>query len=462
MTRPQGAVALVLHSHMPYVEGYGTWPFGEEWLWEAIATSYLPLLDLLDARPGRLTLSLTPVLCDQLQAPGASERFVSFMRDVRPESHRLDIEGLRAVGEFDCANQLERSAERYARAADRYEGLGGDLVGALARHAAWTSSATHAVLPLLATSAATDLQVHTGVQSHRRRFGDFAGGFWLPECAYAAWLEPVLAAASVRATCVDLTDVFGPGSPRHLSPLSTASGPLLVPIDRALIELVWSPRGYPSGPAYLDTHKLTTHHHRAWANDGSPYSPDRALEAVRADAGDFVARAAARVRDGGLSVCAIDTELFGHWWPEGVQWLEAVIEGCETEGVPMRGLDELLAGAEIAPARPLPVTTWGEPRDLTTWSAPAAGGLAWRQRLAELDVVAAADAAGERALRELLALQASDWAFLITRGTAGDYPQQRAAGHERELRSALAEGPGSAGGPRNLAPVISAAGLRGF
>ena len=58
---------------MPYVEGFGTWPFGEEWLWEAIATSYLPLLDVLRAG-APVTLSLTPVLCDQLEAPGAIER----------------------------------------------------------------------------------------------------------------------------------------------------------------------------------------------------------------------------------------------------------------------------------------------------------------------------------------------------------------------------------------------------
>ena len=44
-----GRLAIVLHSHLPYVEGFGTWPFGEEWLWEAIATSYLPLLDVLRA-----------------------------------------------------------------------------------------------------------------------------------------------------------------------------------------------------------------------------------------------------------------------------------------------------------------------------------------------------------------------------------------------------------------------------
>ena len=73
MSLSEGRLAIVLHSHMPYVAGFGTWPFGEEWLWEAIATSYLPLLDVLDSRPGRVTLSLTPVLCDQLEAPGASK-----------------------------------------------------------------------------------------------------------------------------------------------------------------------------------------------------------------------------------------------------------------------------------------------------------------------------------------------------------------------------------------------------
>ena len=48
----RGELAIVLHSHMPYVEGFGTWPFGEEWLLEAIASSYLPLLRVLE-RGGR-------------------------------------------------------------------------------------------------------------------------------------------------------------------------------------------------------------------------------------------------------------------------------------------------------------------------------------------------------------------------------------------------------------------------
>jgi 1,4-alpha-glucan branching enzyme len=87
---PAGELAIVLHTHMPYVEGFGTWPFGEEWLWEAIATSYLPLLDVLDGFQGAapLTLSLTPVLGDQLAHPGAMARCLAFLREVRPVPHR--------------------------------------------------------------------------------------------------------------------------------------------------------------------------------------------------------------------------------------------------------------------------------------------------------------------------------------------------------------------------------------
>src|SRR3954468_11456815 len=140
-----GELAIVLHTHQPYVEGFGTWPFGEEWLWESIATSYLPLLELLDAG-APLTLSLTPVLCDQLEAPGALERRAAFLAGIRVESHRRDIAA--AAGEAGVVAALEHSAAQYERARERLAALGGDLLGALGRHAAWTSAATHAVLPL--------------------------------------------------------------------------------------------------------------------------------------------------------------------------------------------------------------------------------------------------------------------------------------------------------------------------
>jgi 1,4-alpha-glucan branching enzyme len=458
----QGELALVLHTHMPYVEGFGTWPFGEEWLWEAIATSYLPLLDVL-AGPGgkKVTLSITPVLADQLEASGAMKRCVEFLDTIRPESHRLDIQELAAAGHAPLAAELERSAAEYAARAQRLGGLianGGGLLGALAPHVSWTSAATHAILPLLATDAGVLFQVQTGVAAHRRRFGAWQGGFWLPECAHAPWLDELLEDAGARATCVELTGLFGLGDARHLRPLAAADGPMLWPLDRETVSLVWAADGYPSREPYRDSHRHTTHRHHAWRNDGAPYDHGAALEQARADAADFVHRVRERVRGGGVCVCALDTELLGHWWYEGVHWLAAVLEESERQGLALTRLDDALARHEPAPApEPLPVTSWGDGGDLRTWSGPQAAALAWAARAAELQLAALARRPPERALRELLALQSSDWAFLHTHATAGDYPLQRAEGHRRALERALAADTSLVADPalRGLAPDLA-------
>ncbi len=450
-----GELALVLHTHMPYVEGFGTWPFGEEWLWEAIASSYVPLLDVLERDPP-ITVSLTPVLCDQLAAPGAVERCRDFLREIRPESHRRDAAAFRAAGQTELAAEIERSAAEYAQVADRLESLPADLAMVLGRHATWTSAATHPILPLLATDAGIQLQVQTGVESYRRRFGEWAGGFWLPECAHESWLDSLLEDAGVRATCIELTDTFGLGDARHLRPLQSPDGPVLWPIDRATIALVWSDRGYPGGGAYRNYHALTDHHHRAWGIDGAPYDHERALAQARADAADFVARVLDRVGDGGVCVCALDTELLGHWWYEGVHWLGAVLDECARQGLRLTTLDDALERHAPVPAPgELGVGSWGEGCDLRTWSGPGVANMAWQARRAELAVAAARENASERALRELLALQSSDWAFLVTRQLAGEYPRERAAAHLAALERALAGDPALEPTIRSLAPDLS-------
>jgi 1,4-alpha-glucan branching enzyme len=469
---------------MPYVEGFGAWPFGEEWLWEAIAGSYLPLLDLLDAG-APLTLSLTPVLCDQLEAPGVGERFEAFVDEVRRHTHAQDIEGLRAGGHETLARELERSWGEYEHVLRRFRERGGDLLGALGRHAQWTSSATHAVLPLLATDAGVRAQVQTGVDSHRTRFGSgWGGGFWLPECAHAPHLEPLLEEVGVRATCVELTNRHGLGAREHLWPLVGESGVVLVPIDRATISRVWSDDGYPAHGSYRDYHRHTIHHHNPWANDGSAYDHELALGLAREHAREFVTRTLERLRTanettggeaslpgggpplpgGGLVVCALDTELLGHWWYEGVEWLRAVVDECSAQGVSLVRLDEATAMREPAPLDDAEwePSTWGKDGNLATWSGPAVADMAFATRAAELQTLAAGHRAGAAALRELLALQSSDWAFMVSRELAVPYARERFEGHREALDHALAQGPDAVmDALRNLAPNADPAVLLG-
>jgi 1,4-alpha-glucan branching enzyme len=88
-----------------------------------------------------------------------------------------------------------------------------------------------------------------------------------------------------------------------------------------------------------------------------------------------------------------------------------------------------------------PPTSWGKGRDLRTWSRSE---LAWAQRAAELTAPAE-----PRALRELLALQSSDWAFLLDAKTAGDYPRERFDSHLQALAEETAPE------LRNLAPHLA-------
>jgi len=160
-------------------------------------------------------------------------------------------------------------------------------------------------------------------------------------------------------------------------------------------------------------------------------------------------------------VLTFDTELFGHWWHEGPRFLTAFVEEAERIGLDLVHLDTALA--EV-PSEPLPedwphITTWGDPHTLRTWSNPAVAEIAAGQRAAELQVLSAGPAAGERAVRELLAVQASDWAFLVTRDLAGAYPVERFRAHRAALQDALAAGPSADPNLRHLAPHLRIAPL---
>ncbi len=467
-----GGLALVLHSHMPYVEGFGTWPFGEEWLWEAAACVYTPLLEVIDGAP--VTVGLTPVLCDQLEAMSgdAGDRYLRFLAEIRAPLHAEDARGLELGGEAEAAAEVRRAAADYSGAAQDFERRGRDLPAAFAalrRVELWTSAASHAILPLLATDAGLRLQLRTGVAAHTRRFGGWGGGFWLPECAYVPGLERELGDAGVEAFCVDQTRAHGLGAAAQLEPVRTPAGPVAVPIDWQTVELVWNEeRGYPGHGTYRDYHRRTVHDLKPWDNAGRPYDHGAALALAAAHARDFVSRARTRLERGGLLCCALDTELLGHWWYEGPAWLAAVLAESDRQGLPLVTVSEGLRLVEPV-ERPLVASSWGAGKDLATWDAPAVAQLAFGARRAELLTVAAAAAgteprvALERAARELLALQASDWAFMATRALAADYPLERFERHSATHDAALAALADSAPVPepqlRNLAPDLDLASL---
>ena len=439
----RGELAIVLHSHMPYVEGFGTYPFGEEWLFDAVIRSYLPVLEIAE----RLTMTVTPVLADQLEAPGVRERLREFLVEWRIGAAAADIPEV----PIECRPACEAELARYQHALALLDAAGGDPLAPFQRAAAAgriavaSSSATHAVLPLLATREGLRLQLDTGIRSHRRRFG-WDGGFWLPECAYAPGLEWRLAEAGVDWFCVDQSTREAPL--QALAPVRTAAGPVALPIDWEAIGWLWSLDGYPSDPAHAQFAGKSLRGIRIWKVGGGAYDPAAAEAAARRQASEFLAAAAARLRAyaeergrRGLLVFAIDTELLGHWWSEGPIWLRDVLAGAEEAGVRLLTVPQALAEHEPV-ERILQPSTWGEGKSLRTWDSPPVADLAWGARRMELRLLRAASGglrgdALTRAARELLAAQASDWAFLDQRKQAGDYAYQRATDHSQAMLEAI-------------------------
>jgi len=498
---------LVLHAHMPYVRRHGVWPFGEETLYEVMAETYLPLaraLDRLwrDGVPSPMTLGITPILAEQLTDADVRRGFAAYAEDrlARAEHDLLRYKG----GELEAsaAFQVRFWGETVAAFSD----YGGDLAAALVRAfergqiELITSSATHGYSPLLGYPEALTAQVRTGVHAYRRHVGAEPVGYWLPEMAYrpaglwtppvegppAAWrpgVDEFLMKAGLRYTFSDAALVDG-GEPvgpygaslsaettdLSLRVLELESGLRLLVRNRATSLQVWSADyGYPGDPAYREFHRKDPesglHHWRVTSRqadlgDKAPYDPGAAAARVRVHAAHFAGllNEMARLHPEGVTTAAYDAELFGHWWFEGVAWLEHVYrELAKVKTInPVPGREAVRA--EAVPYS-LPEGSWGEGGDHRVWLNEQTLDY-WRSVYqAEAEMIrAAADYSGaglrvlKQMMRELLLLEASDWPFLIHTGQAADYARQRYREHAQTF-SRLAAGLRRGQTPSDLAEI---------
>ncbi len=206
---PAGFLALTLHAHLPYVVNHGTWPHGMEWLHEAVAETYLPLLRVLgnlerDGVPAKLNVNLSPVLMEQLSHPVFLAEFPKYvMRKI--VAAREDEAFFIQAGEAHLAETARFWHRFFSTALGDFHALGDNIVAAF-RHfndtgaiEILTSCATHGYMPLLGTDESVRAQVRTAVATHVRHLGKHPKGIWAPECGYRPagfWNYPVLDAGA--------------------------------------------------------------------------------------------------------------------------------------------------------------------------------------------------------------------------------------------------------------------------
>lgn len=201
-----GSFVLILHTHLPYVLHHGKWPHGADWLSEAAAECYIPILNECRALmeegiiPG-ITLSLSPVVVEQLADPEFPEIFNAYL-DEKIEAAENDVEYFTERPEEREYIPLARFWRDWyaARKEDFNDRYGRDLIGAIRRLkdeggiALQTCGATHGYFPLLGRDESIHAQLGVAVENHWRHFGERPRGVWMPECAYRPcydWSAPV-------------------------------------------------------------------------------------------------------------------------------------------------------------------------------------------------------------------------------------------------------------------------------
>jgi 1,4-alpha-glucan branching enzyme len=507
----QGAFTFVLHSHLPYARQAGRWPHGEEWLHEAAAETYIPLLNALnrlldEGIPARLTLTLTPILLEQLADEDVQNNFRIYLQD-RIEAAERDILRFQESGDHQALKLAEFYSRWYQSGLqafdDRYDG---NLVPAFRQlqQAGMieiaTCAATHGYLPLLGRDESIELQLRTAVESYKRHFGSAPRSIWLPECAYRPGF--IDADGRARVGIEDFLAKHGLGlffAETHMveggSPVGMAAGEAIGPygavIRRYLVPLtdnpsehaattfqpyfvgdadvavlarnnttglqVWSAEwGYPGEFDYREFHKKDgTSGMQYWRVTGPKvglgakerYDPETASRKVQQHADHFaelVEREINAYHDEsgtfGIIAANFDTELFGHWWFEGVDWLEGVLRRlASSEIVQLTTASTFIKEHPPQRSLNLPEGSWGAGGTHFVWDNVDTHWI-WpivyeaEARMAEaISQNPAAKGATryclDQAARELLLLQSSDWPFLVTTGQAREYAVQRFLQH---------------------------------
>ena len=199
-----GYVTFALHSHLPYVVNHGTWPHGMEWLHEAAAETYLPLLRIFGELEQQglalqANVNLSPILLEQLSHPVFKDEFPKYLLRKIQAAHK-DADDFTLQDDAHMVKVSRFWLHFYEQALRQFDELGSNIIrgfqhfydsGAIE---IITCGATHGYFPLLGTDSSIRAQVKTGVETHERFFGRKPRGIWLPECGYrpaGQWKFPV-------------------------------------------------------------------------------------------------------------------------------------------------------------------------------------------------------------------------------------------------------------------------------
>ncbi|HYT95512.1 MAG TPA: 1,4-alpha-glucan branching protein domain-containing protein [Gemmataceae bacterium] len=487
---PLGYLCLVLHAHLPFVRHPEYDDFLEEdWLYEAITETYIPLLEVFDGlerdnADWRLTMSVTPTLAAMLSDPLLQYRYVRHLDNLIALACK-EVERTRWQPEFHVLAQMYHT--RFLRAREVFvTQYSNNLLNGFRRFfeagklELITCGATHGFLPLMTVNGnAIRAQIELGCREFERHFGRRPQGIWLPECGYAQGLEHVLQDSGLRYFFTDTHGVLhAEPRPRYgvYAPILCAdTNVAALARDTESSKQVWSAiEGYPGDYHYrefyrdvgfdLDYEYLRPHLHHSGirshlgikyyritgrTDTKEVYKIACAQAKAAEHAGNFMFNREKQVEwlagamdRPPLIVAPYDAELFGHWWFEGPDWINYLLRKMHWDQQTVKPITvpEYLDGHPRLQVAQPSLSSWGHKGYAEVWLE---GSNDWIYRHLHEDAERMVELARQykdtdqplrrralnQAARELLLAQSSDWAFIMKTGTMVEYARERTRIH---------------------------------
>lgn len=431
-------INIVLHAHIPYVLETEV----EYWLHEVVLHSYLPFLKMLDSHKDKkicISVNLSPILLVQLSSEYFKDNFLKYL-DMRKKilSTNLNDDDKNLILKKDFQKVLE--LEKF------YKNWNFDIIKIFQHYSKigvlniLTSSVTHAFLPSLVTFPhVLDLQIKLGKQISELFFTDIKG-FWSPECAIFPALSQHLSQHGLKYTFSDPTSSSTHSDFSHHDINYICR-------DYLCTAKIWDAFiGYPGNVVYREFHKDLKDESKEIQNllreNRIPlsgvsiyaitdkktlikniYKHDKVTDQLELDSKDFIKTLNKTHQTKDYVSIFFDMELFGHWWKEGVEFLDVLIKQLQNTDVQIT--DDFL-DPSLPIQEPL-ISTWGTNYNAESWINPKTTKV-WSKlipSLYELDMLLKHEQviSKDKIYYTLLA-QASDWTFLITKDIFKDFSEK--------------------------------------
>ena len=485
----KGYVNFVLHAHLPYIHHPESEDYlEEEWLFEAISETYIPLLlnfkKLEEEKVDfRITMTMTPPLLNMLDNKLLQERYIKYLKK---HIELCEKEVKRTTYDARLNSLSHYYLDRYTSDLYIFKDVYNCNIITGFKHfqdigvlEIITCGATHGYFPILYVNEKTvRAQIAVGVQTYKKFFGKNPRGIWLPECGYIPEADKYLKEFGIEYSIVETHGIlYAEPTPIYgtYAPIVSHGGLIAFGRDLESSRQVWSSiNGYPGDYNYREFYRDIGYDcdyeyikpyiacNGARVNTGIKYyritgkdcpkdyyDLQWAKDSAEKQAGHFMDCRTKQIEHLSsymdvppIITCPYDAELYGHWWYEGPYWLYILFkkiyyDDCNFKLItPSEYIDKYPQIQVSTPCR----SSWGANGYSEVWLNQT-NDYAHRHlhkagdRMCELAAMFPneGDTLRRQALnqcaRELLLAQSSDWLFIITNGTMVEYAHKAIKDH---------------------------------